>query len=279
MKCSNMMEIGGRYVSCKQCMPCRINKKREWTGKILLEALHSPNSSSFITLTYNEEHYPEDGSLRKEDTSAYLNRLRDKSNLGAFRYFCVGEYGEKTGRAHYHMAIFNAPPEIYEDAFRDAWHTGGKDKSKRESLGFVHCGEITRASSSYISGYTTKKLTQADNPRLDGKNPEYATFSKNPPLGYAGMNHIYDLMHTRSGAAALAEYKDVPNGFTLDGKTYPFSNYWRKWLRAEMGVTNPPVNASWEIDYETFLREQQNADQKAVKLNRKIKAGYNARTF
>lgn len=278
MICSNKIEIGGRYVSCKQCLPCRINKKREWTGKLLLEALYSPNRSSFVTLTYNDEHYPTDGSLRKEHVSSYINRLRTKSHLGAFRYFCVGEYGEKSGRAHYHLALFNVPPDIYEEKIRNAWHTGGQDVSKRNELGFVHVGEITRASSSYIAGYTTKKLTQAGHPKLDGRNPEFAIGSRRPPIGYAGMNHIYDLMHTRSGAAAIAQYKDVPNAFTLDGKTYPFSRYWRNWLRHEMFITDPP-HQGWEMDYDAFVAEQKNAQKTEIRLNRQIKAGHANRVF
>lgn len=50
--------------------------------------------TSFVTLTYDEEHLPPDGSLRKRDLQLYLKRLRRRL---PFRFFAAGEYGERGG--------------------------------------------------------------------------------------------------------------------------------------------------------------------------------------
>lgn len=260
MKCAHPIVATERVVPCGQCMPCRINHKRMWTGRILLEAAHSPNTSTFLTMTYNDEHKPKNGSLVPSHLLRYINRLRDKSSLGHFRYFAVGEYGDKTQRPHYHMAIFNCPPLLWESKFNAAWHEDGA------SMGFTQAGEITKESAGYIAGYTTKKMTKKDDDRLDGRLPEFARMSKFPPIGAAGMNHIYDLMMTRSGAAALADKEDVPSSFQMGGKTYPLGSYWKNWLRKKCNITEPRIQHAWELPYDEYMRELEHGQKASTKL-------------
>lgn len=253
MMCGKMIEIAGRMVPCGQCMPCRINHKRMWTGRLLLELAHTPVTSTFLTLTYSTE--PEGRNLVKDDAQAFLNRLRHRSGIGAVRYFMVGEYGSKTERPHYHAAIFGVPPENYQKIFEETW-----------GMGFVHTGLLEQKSAAYICGYCTKKMTQKDDDRLDGRNPEFSTMSKRPPLGAAGMIHIRNLLLGRQGCAALANHQDVPGTFRIMGKQYPVGRYWTQWLRKEVGITNPPINSTWDLDYEAFTRDQEKANKMATKL-------------
>ncbi|AXL14883.1 replication initiator protein [Microviridae sp.] len=113
MKCGYPVDIGGNLHPCGRCMPCRINTKRMWTGRIIGESVAYKNNSTFLTMTYDEEHKPKDNSLSFRDLQGYLKRLRSGS-LGELRYFAVGEYGDKTARPHYHAIIFNAPAETWE---------------------------------------------------------------------------------------------------------------------------------------------------------------------
>ena len=47
---------------CGQCVNCRLNRSQEWAIRCVHEAsLHSQNS--FITLTYNNDNLPANGSL------------------------------------------------------------------------------------------------------------------------------------------------------------------------------------------------------------------------
>lgn len=253
MKCGYPLSISGRIVPCGQCMPCRINKKRLWVGKMLLEAAHAASESVFVTLTYNDDHYPKDLSVSPDEVLDYINRLR--KTIGHTRYFAVGEYGEITKRAHYHLALFSCPLHN-EKALTDAW----------QAKGFVHIGLLEPKSAAYIAGYCTKKMTNSNDDRLDGRFPEFARMSRRPPLGTAGIRHIQDMLTTRQGAAAVASLQDVPSSFRMFGKEYPISRYFRDQLRETLGIQEPPVFSEWTIDYEQETQRQEKARQVAVKL-------------
>ena len=240
-------------------MPCRINHKRMWTGRIILESMHTPLISTFLTLTYNEENYPEYGNLVKDDLFKYINRLRHRKGVGHFRYFAVGEYGDKTQRAHYHMALFGIPP-TYKEILMDCWSKDG------QSIGNIHTGSITKDSASYLASYVTKRKTNPDHPDLDGRTPEFSIQSRRPPLGAPGVRHIEDMLHTRSGAKAIAQMGDVPDSYKVQGNNYPLGTYWKNWLRQRMGITHPKVNSSWQLDYEKVTQETEKASKKATVL-------------
>ena len=60
----------------------------------------------FITLTYDDAHLPYNQSLSVRDFQLFMKRLRKEFGSGV-RFFHCGEYGEKTGRPHYHAILFN----------------------------------------------------------------------------------------------------------------------------------------------------------------------------
>ena len=241
----------------------------------MLEQLHTPTDSAFVTLTYADENIPEGGSLDPADLVTYLNRIRG-SGIGKVRFFAVGEYGDKTWRPHYHLALFGVPPEQFEKQISQAWLKDPK-KDKETLKGFVQIGELNRASMRYVCGYTTKKMTIKDDSRLKGRHPEFSRMSKRPPLGAAGVRHLYDLLHTKSGCTALAMKQDAPSSFRIGNANYPIGPYWKNWLRKELGITNPPVETDWDIDLEAFEREQAKARKVATKLWRQKSKGFKSR--
>lgn len=95
----------GLLVPCGKCIGCRIKARSEWSLRMLHE-LESHNDSCFITLTYNDRHLPDHGSLRKRDMELFLKRLRKSLGERRIRYFGCGEYGDTTDRPHYHLIIF-----------------------------------------------------------------------------------------------------------------------------------------------------------------------------
>ena len=110
----------GYFVSCGQCMPCRINRRTEWQTKLMLEWKTFPDAV-FVTLTYAPEYLPhgdffKGGNLDKEHLQKFLKRFRFnyQSAYGRtmIRHFAVGEYGDKSQRAHYHLILFNVIPEL-----------------------------------------------------------------------------------------------------------------------------------------------------------------------
>ena len=63
------------------------------------------DSCIFLTLTYDDDHLPPNGSLVKSDLQKFFKRLRKNSGK-KMAYFACGEYGEQTARCHYHVILF-----------------------------------------------------------------------------------------------------------------------------------------------------------------------------
>ena len=107
----------------------------------MLEAKNYKNNY-FVTLTYSEENVPtiaytdiskkdnyeycEELTLCKKDFQNFMKRLRfhykDKYNWDNIRFFACGEYGEQTGRPHYHTIIFNLPINDLKPYFINELH-------------------------------------------------------------------------------------------------------------------------------------------------------------
>ena len=253
MKCGGMISVSGRVVPCGQCMACRINHKRLIMGRIVLEQAHTPTPSSFVTLTYEKE--PEGGTLVPADLMGYLDRIRHRSGIGHVRYMAVGEYGDDTWRPHYHVILFGVPYWGFDKHIRECW----KD-------GFVKTADLNYSRAAYIAAYCTKKMTSKEDSRLDGREPEFSRMSRNPPLGAAGINHIERLLQTKAGCTALGMHEDIPSTFRIQGKEFPLGRYWRNKLRERFGITNPPVNSEWQLDYEQFTKEQERAEKISIRL-------------
>jgi len=124
------------------------------------------DSSCFLTLTYNDENLPKNGSVDPREITLFLKRLRRNIN-GGIRYFAVGEYGDRSWRPHYHMALFGTIDQL---AIEVAW----------QDRGFVSLGELNSKSAGYITGYVTKGLTNKKMAVLVDKNlhPEFMRSSK-----------------------------------------------------------------------------------------------------
>lgn len=150
----------GFAVACGQCIHCRLNYARSWALRAQHEAL-SHEHSSFLTLTYDEEHVPEDGGLRKRDVQLFLKRLR-KALPNKIRYLYCGEYGERTARPHYHMLLFGE--DFRKDSTiersksgEDAWSSPLLEKTW--GMGMHQVGSLTFDSACYVARYATKKKT------------------------------------------------------------------------------------------------------------------------
>ena len=95
-------------VPCGQCWSCRLARSREWAIRLVKEATNWPEDKRiFITLTYNNENLPKDGSLQLEDYQNFMKALRyhfssvipaengkEKRIYPKIKYFHCGEYGQ-----------------------------------------------------------------------------------------------------------------------------------------------------------------------------------------
>lgn len=207
-------------------MPCRVNRRRLWTARIVLEA-GCHEFSSFVTLTYRDRYHmfckvvPRE--LQPEHLQLFMKRLRRMYAPQPLRYYAVGEYGDRTWRPHYHLALFGVG--IQE----------GPLVEKAWTHGHVHMGELNEVTAHYVAGYVTKKMTAPDDPRLRGLHPEFARMSLRPAIGKLAMAGIAKGLTNHGGSAALAELVDVPSEVRLVGKKYPLGRYLRSKLREEVG--------------------------------------------
>lgn len=207
---------------CGQCLPCRIQRRRLWQWRMFYESqLHTDNC--FVTLTYDQDHYPSNGSLSVRDYQLWLKRLRKSSGV-RFRYFVVGEYGDQTFRPHYHGCLFGIGP-LHKRFIESAW---GK--------GFVHVDDFNHVTAQYTAGYVLKKLTDEKDPRLEGRFPEFARMSLRPGIGAGAMAMLADALGTDHGLNELLKTGDVPQYLQMGKKKIPIGRYLREKLRQEIGM-------------------------------------------
>ena len=184
------------------------------------------HDNEFITLTYDNDHLPDDLSLQKEDFQNFMKRFRKHfSYTGVhdvvdpktgkisrpIRYYHCGEYGDRFARPHYHACLFNirlpdrkpfkvinGVPLFTSDILRKIW---GK--------GHVSTGNVTFESAAYVARYMTKKVKGKNADAHYGESydletgevflarqPEYCTMSLKPGLGRTFYEKYKDDIYT-----------------------------------------------------------------------------------
>lgn len=235
MICASPVSANGGYVGCGQCLPCKINRRRVWVHRLMLERTQHADAA-FVTLTYADENLPRTegglGTLVPKHLQDWLKRYRKAVEPTRVRFYGVGEYGETTGRPHYHVALFGVPSCSYIqsrydgrrasccphcDLVRDTW-----------SLGQVMLGTFEESSASYIAGYVIKKMTGKNDVRLQGRYPEFARMSNRPGLGADAMHEVASTVLTFNLEEALA---DVPSALRHGSRLMPLGRYLQRKLR------------------------------------------------
>lgn len=253
MICKKPYMVGVIPCACGTCMPCRIARRRQWSTRMMLEAMKH-GDSTFATLTYGDDKYTPRRSLNARDPQKWLKRLRKALAPQRIRYFLVGEYGEEKERAHYHAAIFGLSPVV----------AGGEDGRKGViqstwGKGFTYCGDLSWASAQYICGYVTKKLTNPNDKRteafLKGRAPEFARMSLNPGLGAFAMDDVARVLGTSVGLDDVALRGDVPHRLLLGQKSIPLGRYLRGKLREKIGFANSDVPWKAQARYWLQMRD------------------------
>lgn len=169
---------------CGQCVGCRLERSRQWAMRCVHESeLYDRNC--FVTLTFAPEHVPSSISVR--DTQLFMKRLRKAYSAERIRFFLCGEYGEKFGRPHYHICLFNFD---FEDKVRIEDTRTGFPQWMSDSLsriwpfGRAVIGSVTFESAAYVARYIMKKVTgEAAAEHYDGRKPEFVVMSRRPGIG------------------------------------------------------------------------------------------------
>lgn len=221
---------------CGQCIGCRLERSRQWAIRCVHEAqLYERNC--FITLTYNDENLPSDGSLKKTEFQKFMKRLRKEYGDG-IRYFHCGEYGERFQRPHYHACLFNFD---FDDRVLFQERDGVRlyvsaSLARLWPFGFSTIGDVTFESAAYVARYITKKITgdqAADH--YGSRTPEYITMSRRPGIGRPWLERfsadVYPSDHVVLRGKQLRPPKYYDNIFELEDPT-TFAKVVRKRLAA-----------------------------------------------
>ena len=236
---------GPMKVPCNRCMACRINKGQEWTLRVLYELETNGNKGCFATLTFDPEYEPPDGSLRKKDVQNFNKRVRKYffgNGKSEYKYFACGEYGPKTFRPHYHVAMLGVDIPFSEWIF--VRMENGKPVytsptlSKLWPYGFNTIGFLEKASINYVTGYIQKKMY--------GKAAKlYEDLGVIPP---------FQLASTYLGVGFVMEQADriFENGFvSWYGKKMPIPKYYSRKIGLSDQVTDEGVNLRSQLAYDS----------------------------
>lgn len=241
MLCRSPFVKAGAAFPCGRCEPCSFNRKRLWKHRIMLEsACHEANC--FLTLTYRDEDLPRDDGipvLRPVHLQLFLKRLRSAVDF-KFRFYGVGEYGDKSDRPHYHIILFGFPTCIRGRTGRKPLSTEPNAAeccdicrlvSSTWGFGNVDLGTVTSDSAAYVADYTIKRMTRHDDIRLNGRTPEFCRMSLRPGIG---ADAVFDLasdlmLHN------LDNEIDVPTALKHGKSNLPLGRYLRRKLREAIG--------------------------------------------
>lgn len=236
---------------CNKCDSCASHYKNQWAVRCAME-MHFHKQSCCLTLTYDEEHLPENEMLCKKDMQNFMKRYRDhlKRNLPdrphpftgemeshKIRYIYCGEYGSNGGRPHYHVLVFGhdfddkqpynrtkSGVQYQSDVLDELWGNG-----------IATIGEGGMEAAHYVAGYIAKKLQTE---KINGKNftvdkstgeiifkdSEFLEMSRRPAIG----RWFYDKWRTDIYPAD--EVVLINNGRAV---TYPVPTYFDKCLKEE----------------------------------------------
>lgn len=245
----------GQVVGCGKCLNCTINRRRGWTARMLLEGIACEKVAfqevSWVTMTYADENLPfahrgpdgeSVGTLSHRDYQLLFKRMRNtKTGLGSFRFCLVGEYGERTGRPHYHALVYGPRVCDVESFLQRTWekdfgHTRTRpwavpDPGFAGQPGF----QVKQKRAAYCAHYVTKKLSAPDSAGLRRElTPEFWRVSRNPGIGCTPAT--LELMTSKGASHLIAETGDVPRTVRIGGKIWPLDKNIRAWLRKELGI-------------------------------------------
>ena len=266
--CKNPYMVGSIPCPCNKCIPCLINRKRLWTHRILLES-YAHEHNAFITLTYTDENLcfknPKTdeellhSTLNPLHLKNFIKRLRRATDPQRLRFYAVGEYGDKSWRPHYHLALFGYEPCWYGSTRKDK-HAKGKPCCppcdlifNKWKFGGIDNATVENDSAGYIAGYVTKKLTKADDTRLLGRHPEFARQSNRPGIGALCIETLADTLFAKFGKNALTEHSDVPLSLTHGSRSLPLGRYLRGKLRDSVGVNEATTERTKNAYQEEML--------------------------
>lgn len=227
--------------------------------------MQDSSQTSFLTVTYNDENLPEEFSdpdtgqvyynvsLNPAHHKRFIDSLRKayyRSTGNRLRFYMCGEYGEKSGRPHYHYALFGFPsccgdgPRTINSKFVPCKCPNCSFVSRIWGKGHIVLGTLTQESAQYVCGYVTKKLTNDNSAHnsgiLAGRYPEFSRQSRRNGLGYNAIVRFGQRIKKY-----VRDYEDIPPYLIHQGKKWPLGRYLYDTLIKTVGL--PPLETDQKV--------------------------------
>lgn len=261
MSCHEPVKAHGSLVACAYCPGCRSRRSATWALRLSDEE-RQWDQAAFLTLTvadYPSKAFrcfdrPVPWALNRRYLQLFFKLLRRRGIQ--FKYYAVGEYGEKEARAHYHVLIFGDRVRDRE-VLEECWPWGQID-----------IGRVEEASIRYVTGYVMK--APLGRLRLHAERnqeaPPFSVISRGVgSRGAARRRHTI----TTQGVVRIGSRAVVPPRFYLsqlcddDKRKYLLACRARKMLAADLRVAKgEPYVVNNVLDRAQVSRADFNARQK-----------------
>ena len=212
--------------------------------------------NSFLTLTYDDDHLPQDNKIHKEHLQNFFKRLRHSFDV---RYMACGEYGEETRRPHYHALIFghNFNHAKYKQTLGENLYTHSLVE-KIWGQGNIMIAEMNLATIMYTCGYVHKKIGDDETFRLMSKG-------RRPPKGLGGIGYRW----------LERNYTDLlkTNTVTIEGREFPVPPRYLDWYEKELAPVKEARKefASKKSLQKTALSDRSKERNRKAQLNQRKK--------
>lgn len=236
----------GLLVPCGKCLACRIRKRSEWSIRMLHELEMWEHDAVFLTLTYDDDHLPDNCSLVKADLQKFFKRLRKRlsSDERKIRYFACGEYGDQSARPHYHAIVFGLTlKDSDKQCVIDSWQfCDWSVRSIRDnSFGLAEPDSIN-----YVAQYIDKKFSG------DLAVTEYSEKNREP---------VFRILSLGIGRDYVDKYFDklsVSKKVTHNGKPMALPRYYA----TKLGITGGDLQ-SFAIESDRDIVEHYTGERKS----------------
>lgn len=173
-----------------------------------------------LTLTYDDSNLPPDGSLRPDDVSIFIRRLRKSTRLKVSYFYC-GEYGENFSRPHYHLVLFGydfSTDRKYHFATNLSKFYTSDYLTNLWRQGHALISDFSKEGAQYTAKYVLKKVNgKSQDSHYKGKLPEFARMSKKPAIGLRFVQQYFEEIYNNKCV------RDFQN-------SYKIPRYYDKWL-------------------------------------------------
>lgn len=228
-----------------------------------MHELQYHDCASFLTLTLNDANLRFKSnqsiapSLFKSDVQLFLKRLR-KYLSKKVSYIACGEYGDITGRPHYHMILYGW--NFIDDRKHHASNDGhplyvSPILDRLWNMGHCVIGDVTFDSISYVVDYSIKKLNgKMGQERYEGAgiNPPFGLMSRNPAIGRRWVEDNLDEIVRHDNIIVNGAFQQLPKYYDeyikrwcpMTYKSIKKSRSQRALDRLNYNVVTSPVNSA-----------------------------------